>query len=247
MRRPRIGVVSCSKRLNDYPIQSVNESYLNAIKHYGGNAIIMSDPEAVDDYFNICDGFLLTGSHSNVDPERYGSQHGEAKLDLKRDALAFGVIKKSVEFDKPCLGICRGFQEMNVALGGTLEPNLIEKNLIGHAEPKDRDFNIKYGHQHALRFEEGSLLKKWLKEPSKRHLVNSLHYQGIKDLASGLTVEATADDGLIEAFRLKGLRFFYGAQWHPEWNASKDPISKVLFSHFTVAAKESISGRVKYW
>ncbi|MEZ9831937.1 gamma-glutamyl-gamma-aminobutyrate hydrolase family protein [Vibrio breoganii] len=245
-RKPIIGVVSCSKSLGGYQIQAVNEFYLDAVTDFGGLPIVISPRSTSDDLkamLDVCDGFLFPGSHSNVAPHRYGAEHVELKTDEARDEISISLLRHAIDRDIPCLGICRGFQEMNVALGGTLTPAVHESGYNDHRESQTDDFSEKYAPSHPVLVQENSKFERWLSQYNWQNTqsfdVNTLHNQGVKTLAPTLMVEATAPDGLIEAFSLPDQRFFVGVQWHPEWQATSNQFSKILFKEFMMEASNS--------
>lgn len=238
--KPLIAVVCCRKQVDKYAVQSVNEFYLNSIRDFGGIPVLIPGggaTEDIDQILNGFDGVLLPGSHSNVAPEHYGADHHEPKPDPRRDQLSFHLIRACAEQKIPLFGICRGFQEMNVAMGGTLHPKVHTKlNAIDHRECKDDDFAVKYAVSHTLKICRGGVFGQWMGTENPIS-VNSLHEQGIEQLAPVLHQEAIAPDGLIEAFSLPGHPYFIGVQWHPEWFATELFVSKLLFSHFIEAAQ----------
>ncbi|MGI9894675.1 gamma-glutamyl-gamma-aminobutyrate hydrolase family protein [Vibrio natriegens] len=242
-RKPIIGVVSCTKELGGYQIQAVNDFYLRAVKDFGGLPVMLApdmSSDEVDSILELCDGFLFPGSHSNVAPHRYNASHTENKKDEARDELALNLIRHAVDKDIPCLGICRGFQEMNVALGGTLNPAVHDSGFNDHREAPVDDFEQKYASAHAVLVQKESLFEQWLVENHWENTtffeVNTLHNQGVDQLAPQLKVEAKAPDGLIEAFSLAGQKYFVGVQWHPEWKAKTNHFSQILFKEFIMAA-----------
>lgn len=241
--KPIIGIVSCVKELGGYQIQAVNDFYLRAVKDFGGLPLILAPEMPAEDIQTIldtCDGFLFPGSHSNVAPHRYNATHEEAKKDEKRDELSLSLIRHAVDSDIPCLGICRGFQEMNVALGGSLNPAVHESGFNDHRESPVEDFEQKYAPAHAVLVQKESLFEQWLTENQWQNTslfeVNTLHNQGVDQLAPQLKIEAKAPDGLVEAFSLPGQKFFVGVQWHPEWQAKTNHFSQILFKEFIMAA-----------
>ncbi|UTM60204.1 gamma-glutamyl-gamma-aminobutyrate hydrolase family protein [Photobacterium sp. CCB-ST2H9] len=238
---PVIGVVCCKKSLEGYGIQSVNEFYLNAVKLFGANPVLFpagSSAAEIRQLISLVDGVLLTGSHSNVAPGRYGAEHDEPKKDEGRDALSFSLIDTCIQQEVPILGICRGFQEMNVALGGTLHPKVHEvAGFQDHRESPLNDMAMKYAPAHPVNISDNGTFAEWL-APLDNIQVNSLHGQGVRQLAPGLTVEAVSPDGLIEAFSLKAHPFFIGVQWHPEWQATENHFSRILFDQFMISASQ---------
>ncbi|SDG76534.1 gamma-glutamyl-gamma-aminobutyrate hydrolase [Vibrio xiamenensis] len=242
-KKPVIGVVSCAKSLKGYDIQAVNEFYLKAISDFGGVPIILSAAIDVQDFEQVlamCDGLLFPGSHSNVAPYRYQATHTESYMDERRDELSLSLLRYAVDNNLPCLGICRGFQEMNVALGGSLDPAVHKSGFDDHREPSTEDFAVKYAAAHRVVVESDGVFKTWLQQAhwpqSDAFEVNSLHNQGVKALAPNLKVEAKAPDGLVEAFSLPLHKFFVGVQWHPEWKAKSNHFSQILFKEFILAA-----------
>ncbi|QUJ70332.1 gamma-glutamyl-gamma-aminobutyrate hydrolase family protein (plasmid) [Photobacterium sp. GJ3] len=238
---PVIGVVCCQKSLDGYAIQSVNEFYLNAVKQFGANPVLLpggSTEAELKQLLSLVDGVLLTGSHSNVAPHRYGATHEEAKKDEGRDALSFALIDFCIRLEVPILGICRGFQEMNVALGGSLHPKVHEvEGFQDHRESPLNDMALKYAPAHSVNISDNGTFAQWL-APLDNIQVNSLHGQGVNQLAPSLTIEAVAPDGLVEAFSLQAHPFFIGVQWHPEWQADKNHFSRILFDQFMISASD---------
>jgi putative glutamine amidotransferase len=174
----------------------------------------------------------LTGSPSNVAPDRYG-QGGAADAagpyDLGRDAMTAGLIAAMIEEGKPVFGICRGFQEINVAFGGTLRRDASRNaDLIAHHAPDEAAFDAMFAHEHDVALTPGGVLNQALGRESLR--VNSVHFQGVDDLGPGLTVEARAPDGLIEAVsaNVDGAPVL-AVQWHPEWRTEANPQSQAFF------------------
>ncbi|MGF1773275.1 gamma-glutamyl-gamma-aminobutyrate hydrolase family protein [Vibrio wakamikoensis] len=245
IRKPIIGLVSCKKELAGYQIQALNEFYLQAVKDFGGTPIILPsaiEADELDRVLAVCDGLLFPGSHSNVAPHRYNGSHEEKKKDEARDELSIQLIRRAIDMNIPCLGICRGFQEMNVALGGSLDPAVHESGYQDHRENESKDFAEKYAPAHPVFVEGDGVFKQWLAnakwEDTSKFDVNTLHNQGIKQLGSVLKVEAKAPDGLIEAFSLPGQKYFVGVQWHPEWEAKHNHFSQILFKEFIMSASQ---------
>ncbi|MBV1839122.1 MULTISPECIES: gamma-glutamyl-gamma-aminobutyrate hydrolase family protein [Photobacterium] len=239
-RSPVIAIVSCQKKLNGYLIQAVNEFYINAVTDFGGIPVLLPAALNKDALGTLCeqfDGFLFPGSHSNVAPHRYQATHDEDYTDEGRDELALQLIRTAIEQRIPALGICRGFQEMNVALGGSLHPHVRHVGYNDHRENPSEDFAVKYGPAHPIHVEHGGLFSDWLGEQNT-FSVNTLHNQGINQLAPGLRVEGCAPDGLIEAFSLPEHPYFVGVQWHPEWQAKHNQFSQFLFRHFIMASSQ---------
>ena len=176
------------------------------------------------------DGILLTGSPSNVEPHHYEEEGGEGPFDPGRDAIALALVDRMIDAGRPVFGICRGFQEINVALGGTLRRDTSSEGsgLLQHHAPAEAQFGAMFDHLHPVHLTEGGLLASAIGKSEVT--VNSVHFQGIGRLAQGLTVEATAPDGLIEGFsaRPNGAPVI-AVQWHPEWDAARNADSAAFF------------------
>jgi putative glutamine amidotransferase len=183
---------------------------------------------------------LLTGSASNVEPHHYGGPASEPGTlhDPNRDATTLPLIPRAVAAGLPVLAICRGFQEMNVAYGGTLNPRLHEvPGNLDHRDDESLPLDAQYAPAHEVLLEPGGQLQK-IAGKDRLH-VNSLHSQGVEMLGPDLAVEARAPDGVIEAFRVAdSATFALGLQWHPEWQFAKDPFSRALFAAFGAASRQ---------
>ena len=188
----------------------------------------------------LVDGLLLTGSASNVEPQRYGQvPHSPAMLmDVERDETTIPLIQSAIAIGMPVFGICRGFQELNVALGGTLHQQVHEvPGRMDHREDKDETLEVQYGPAHSVAIAEGSALQRILGGASAIQ-VNSIHGQGIDCLGAGLLAEAAAPDGQIEAVRVESAKgFAMAVQWHPEWKVMNNPDSVKLFAAFGDACR----------
>jgi putative glutamine amidotransferase len=243
-RLPLIGIPA-DRRLfgNKHHFHMVGEKYIDAVAH-GANAVPVLIPALGPDLdlsslVDACDGLLLTGSASNVEPHHYGGPDSAPGTlhDPDRDATTLPLIPRAIAAGMPVLAICRGFQEMNVAYGGSLWQLVHE--VPGHLDHRDDEslpLEEQYGPAHEVRLEPGGLLQQI--GGAETLLVNSLHWQGIQRLGTGLSVEARAPDGLIEAFRVSDLApFAVGLQWHPEWQFDKNPFSRALFAAFGEASR----------
>lgn len=190
--------------------------------------------------FELVDGLLITGSPSNVEPARYGGPPAEpgTLADLDRDATVLPILEPAIRAGVPVLALCRGLQEVNVALGGTLHQKVQEvPGRADHRADDARPFAEQYGPAHPVDLVPGGLLAE-LAGGATRLEVNSLHSQGVNRLAPGLTVEATALDGTIEAVRVTDAPgFALALQWHPEWRFWADPVSSRLFAAFGDAVR----------
>jgi putative glutamine amidotransferase len=230
-----------------HPFHMVGEKYARAVLDAAGAAPLLipslADELGFDELLQRLDGLLFTGSPSNVEPHLYeGTPSAPGTLhDPARDATTLPLIRKAVRAGVPVFGICRGFQEMNVAFGGTLHQRLHE--VPGHLDHRDDDtqpLEVQYGPAHDVTLEPGGVLRALA--VSDRIQVNSLHNQGIDRLGAELAVEARAPDGVIEAFRVRDAqRFALAVQWHPEWKVMSNPFSRALFAAFGQASRERAS------
>jgi putative glutamine amidotransferase len=207
----------------------------------------MIDALQLDDLLEHFDGIVMTGAVSNVHPPHYGEQPTAAHepYDHGRDATTLKLIEKVLKRGLPLFCICRGFQELNVVLGGTLETELQDiEGRLDHRAPKHDDVDVRYAPSHAINIRPGGLLEQILGK--RETMVNSIHRQGIKRLAKGLQVEATAPDGIIEAVSVRDAKAFaMGTQWHPEFKALNNPDSVKLFTAFGNAVRGYAAARGK--
>jgi len=231
--RPVLGVIACNRFVGTEPAQAVMERYIRAAMTYADVAalIVPSLPDLMTaaEVAPRLDGILLTGSPSNVATSRYGDEGGEGPFDEGRDEIALSMVNRMIDLKKPVFGICRGFQEINVALGGTLRRDTsASEDLIRHHAPDGASFDAMFDHRHPVELSDGGILASAYAKPALD--VNSVHYQGIGKLADGLTVEARAPDGLVEAYsaRPNGAPLL-AVQWHPEWGTENDPDSQTYF------------------
>ena len=243
MPRPVIGIIGNLYLINDqYPAHSAGRMNCEAVAEVSGGMplIVPSDPEFVDieELMEVCDGFVFTGGRPNVHAEEYGEEHTDAHgaHDRARDKVALPLIRALVDRGQPLLGICRGFQEVNVALGGTLYPEIRElPGRMNHRMPPDGTLEEKFALRHEVTFSEGGPFHRLFGSTSV--MTNTLHGQGIKTAAPGLVIDGHADDGTPEATYVEGAPgFTLSVQWHPEYRASEDPVSKPLFEAFGEAA-----------
>ena len=246
-RLPLIGIPTDRSLVGNHFFHMVGEKYIDAVSA-GAGALPMLVPAlgsaiSVPDLLNACDGLLLTGSASNVEPHHYGGPASAPGTlhDSNRDATTLPLIPQAVAAGMPVLAICRGFQEMNVAYGGSLCQRLHEvPGNIDHREDESTPLEVQYGPSHEVRLEPGGMLQKIAARD--RLSVNSLHWQGVMTLGKGLLVEAHAADGVIEAFRVADApSFALGVQWHPEWQFASNPFSSALFAAFGAACRQRAS------
>jgi putative glutamine amidotransferase len=246
---PLIAVSACLKSERGHPTHTVGEKYLTAISAGAGATpiVVPALGEALDIAALIerVDGLVLTGSLSNVHPSRYGlAPHAAAEpYDEARDATTLPLIRAALDRGLPLLAICRGFQELNVALGGTLHAEVhAVPGRDDHRAPQEEDLDRRYGPRHPVRFVPGGAFERIA--GASEVWVNSLHRQGIDRLAPGLEAEGHAPDGTIEAVRVREApALALGVQWHPEYKAAANPFSMKLYGAFGQAARERASRR----
>ena len=219
------------------PVHQANDEYIIAIRDGAGALplLIPSTDTPLDaaGVLDAVDGLLFTGSPSNVAPSHYGAvARPGTQLDEMRDATTLPLLRAAITHGKPLLAICRGFQELNVALGGSLHQHVHEiPGRLDHREPRDVPLDIEYGPSHAIAITPDSLLARL--SGLTQAMVNSLHHQGIDRLAPGLAIDASAPDGQIEAVSMPGAKgFLLGVQWHPEWQFAQDSLSRAIFAGF---------------
>ena len=249
-RKPLIGIPADRRILGPHPFHCVGEKYIAAVVD-AADAIPLLIPSLgerdLDELLASLDGILLTGSPSNVEPQRYSGPASDPGTwhDPHRDATTLPLIPHAVKAGLPLFAICRGFQEMNVAYGGTLWQKVHEvPGKQNHNEDKDQPLETQYRPVHEVELVPGGWLHRWAK--ADRVLVNSLHSQGVEALGHDLEVEARAPDGLVEAFRVRSAPgFALAVQWHPEWQVMSNPFSRTLFAAFGDAARARVNARQK--
>ena len=242
--RPLIGIPADRRMVGHHPFHMVGEKYARAVIDAAGAAPVLipslAEELGFEELLDRLDGLLFTGSPSNVEPHHYeGPPSAPGTLhDPARDATTLPLIRKAVGSGVPVFGICRGFQEMNVAFGGTLHQKLHEvPGLLDHRDDERQPLEVQYGPAHEVTLEPGGLLRSLA--DGDRIRVNSLHSQGIDRLGPPLAVEARAPDGVVEAFRVRAATSFaLAVQWHPEWQVMANPFSRALFAAFGQAAAE---------
>ena len=248
--KPLVGISCCTKSFGIYgmPNHAASDTYVRAVDQVVDAVPVLlpanGDAADIDTLLARLDGIILTGSRSNVHPGLYGGPpHAEGTPeDAKRDAVTLRLIRAAIIAGVPVLAICRGLQEMNVALGGTLHQRLQDlPGRLDHSTPLHANARIRIGKAHRLSVVPGGWLHRVAKADSIG--VNSLHNQGIDRLASGLVAEATAPDGTIEAVRLPGSRALaVGVQWHPEYDFAEDAVSHGIFAAFGVEVRSRMGG-----
>ncbi|WP_283177828.1 gamma-glutamyl-gamma-aminobutyrate hydrolase family protein [Gemmobacter sp. 24YEA27] len=249
-RRPLIGVIANSHHVDGrYEVHGSGVINTEALAQVSGvlPLIVPTDPRLarVEDLLEQCDGFLLTGGRPNVHPSEYGEDetpaHGD--FDRARDAITLPLIRACVERGQPVFGICRGFQEVNVAMGGSLFPEIRDlPGRMNHRMPPEGTLEEKFALRHPVRFTEGGVFHRVL--GASEVMTNSLHGQGINRAGKRIVIDGHAPDGTPEALYVEGAPgFTLSVQWHPEWQAGEDPVSRPLFEAFGQAARAWASGR----
>lgn len=244
-RRPTVGIIANAHQMHDrYPVHASGLINSTAVAEVAGclPIILPSDPRLVNvaELLDLCDGFLLTGGRPNVHPSEYGEAetpaHGE--FDRNRDAITLPLIRACVERGQPFLGICRGFQELNVALGGSLHPEIRElPGRLNHRMPPEGTLEEQFALRHPVRFAEGGVFHRLM--GAVEVMTNTLHGQGLARPGSGIVIDGVAPDGTAEAIYVEGAPgFTLAVQWHPEWNATADPVSRPLFTAFGDAVRD---------
>ena len=251
LARPIVGIPCDLRQIGAHPFHAVGEKYIVAVRD-GAGALpvlipVLVEAISAEELAETVDGILLTGSPSNVAPNLYGGAAPRAGVlqDERRDATTLPLIKQIVECGVPLLALCRGFQELNVAYGGTLHQHVEEvAGRNDHREDKTQPLDVQYAPVHDVLLTPGGRLE--LLAGGATIKVNSLHSQGIDRLAAGLAVEAVAPDGQIEAVRVREAKSFaIGLQWHPEWRFWESDFSMALFGDFGAATSERHRQRVR--
>jgi putative glutamine amidotransferase len=252
MARPVVGIISNSHMINDeYHVYGGGAMMVQALTQVSEvlPIIIPLDPAAadVDALMATCDGFLFPGGRPNVHPVEYGEDttpaHGDHEPD--RDKLALSLIRSCVARGQPIIGICLGFQEVNVAIGGTLYPEI--RDLPGrdnHRMPPDGTLEEKFELRHEVTVTEGGPFHRVF--GSHKVMTNTLHGQGIKEPGPRIVIDGHAPDGTPEAIYVADAPgFTLAVQWHPEWNAAADPVSRPLFEAFGDACRAWYAGALR--
>ncbi len=239
--RPVIGITACNRTVGSETAQAVMNRYAMAAMRYGdvGALLIPALPDLVDaaELIDRLDAVMLTGSPSNIEAFRYGDDEGFGPYDSARDEMSLGIVQRMIDAGKPVFGICRGFQEINVALGGTLRRDVSANDeLLRHHSPEQSDLVAMFDHYHEVELVPGGMLAQAVAKD--RMTVNSVHYQGVARLADGLQQEAQAPDGIVEAFSARPNNApLLAVQWHPEWEPEKNGDSQAFFRLLGQAAR----------
>jgi putative glutamine amidotransferase len=248
---PLVGLPADTYENHGFLFHSIGDKYVRAVAEVALCSPVMipsmADALDIDALLDHFDGMVITGAVSNVHPPRYGEPPSPAHepYDHARDATTLTLIEKVLKRGMPLFCVCRGFQELNVVMGGTLETELQEiEGRLDHRAPKHDDVDVRYAPAHAINIRPGGILEQILGK--RETMVNSIHRQGIKRMAKGLAVEATAPDGIIEAVSVRDAKSFaIGTQWHPEFKALGNPDSVKLFTAFGNAVRAYAKARGK--
>lgn len=242
-RKPLIWLPACHRNLDlsdpgGYTVLA--DRYAAAVTALGLQPVLfpMAEAEDIPCLLPLVDGVLLTGSPSNVEATHFGATALPTDLlDPRRDKLTMRLVREALARAVPLFGVCRGLQEINVALGGSLHQTLHDQpGMMDHREPGNETLAVQFAQRHEVMLEQGSQFAEWAGGP--RAFVNSLHGQGIKRLGEGLVAEARAPDGLVEGVRVMGApAFAYGVQWHPEWRHDQTPFYQRTLDAFAAACR----------
>lgn len=247
--KPVIGIPADRRVIDPHPFHMVGEKYVQAVID-GARGLpvllpVLGENLAVDDLLAAIDGLFLTGSQSNIEPHHYAGDASRPGTlhDPHRDATTLPLVRRAMAVGMPVFAVCRGFQELNVALGGTLHQHVHEvEGYHNHKEDPADPLEVQYGPAHPVTLIEGGMLYELADSPTVT--VNLLHGQGVAKLAGGVTVEAVADDGLVEAFRVDDAAgFALAVQWHPEWRVRDNAFSLAMFDSFGTACREYAARR----
>lgn len=246
--RPLIAITTDYKDVAPYMWHATPSPYVDAIANVSEGLPLLvpsiGDRLDIDELLHRADGILVTGSRTNVHPSHYGVEAHEdhEPFDHDRDSTTLPLIRRAIELGIPLLAICRGFQELNVALGGTITAAFQKNRQIeNHDYPENGPMDERFKLSHTVSIEEGSCLGEILGSDIQ---VNSLHTQALERIAEGLTVEAWHEDGTVEGVSVKGAPgFAVGVQWHPEYWASTDSASNKLLRAFGEAARDRMNSK----
>lgn len=242
-RKPIVLLPADVKQIGEHPFHAVGQKYILAVAQAAEATPLLipaiSEHLNIDDLLASADGILFTGSPANIHPSHFGQavHNPDLPLDTARDALTLKLMRAALDAGVPILAICRGFQELNVAFGGSLHQAVQEQaGKSDHREPKNLPLDTQYAVSHSVVLVKNGQLAKII--GAEQMMVNSLHGQGIDRLGRGLRAEAHAPDGLIEAISVDNARVFaLGVQWHPEWKVMENPHYLAIFKAFGDACR----------
>ncbi|MFM4805268.1 gamma-glutamyl-gamma-aminobutyrate hydrolase family protein [Aeromonas bivalvium] len=248
-RKPLVLMTMGSQARNGHDYQVMTHKYIKPLVEISDCTPLLvptcCGTEALEHYLSLADGIYLSGAGSNIDPALYGQQNltPDKAQDRERDLFDIALVRAAIDKGVPILGICRGMQEINVALGGDIHQKVYsEPGFDDHREDPEDPPELQYGESHMVELVEGS----WFADlmGTRRIPVNSLHGQAIRRLGRGLAPLAHAEDGVIEAIHAPGLpQFTLAVQWHPEWHASENPHSVKIFTAFGEACRRQAAQR----
>ncbi len=249
MLQPLIAVSTDVRQFENYTWHAAPQQYLEAVISAAGVLPLLvpsfGDRLDLDELLSAVDGVMLTGSKSNVHPSLYGGDASEANgpYDTARDATTLPLIRKAIERGVPLLAICRGIQELNVALGGSLATEIQEREgSLDHRAPVSNDQDERFAIRQNVSIKPGSCLAGVF--GAGDIMVNSVHRQAVDRLGAKLQVEAVAEDGTVEAVSVKGGRAFaVGVQWHPEYWVKSDSASQKVFKAFGDAVRQHAAAK----
>ncbi len=239
--RPVIGVIACGRTVEGEPAQAVKLRYLEGVERYAEAVPIIiptnQPPSGAADLVARLDAVLLTGSSSNIAPRHYGSNMpGQAPSDESRDDFGQALIHAAITAAKPVFGICRGLQEINVALGGTLKDLRASIGPDLHHAPAEASLEDTFAFSHAISVAPNSTLHRVVQAGQLK--VNSVHYQAIDRLGEGLVVNATGPGNIIEAIAATTTPApIFAVQWHPEWRPDNRPHDLAFWHYLGEAAR----------
>lgn len=240
--RPLVLVPACNRMLGEHPYHIAGKKYVDAVRLAGGLPLVIpnADPGELEALLPLADGVFLTGSPSNVHPSHFDEDVLDLSLPLdpQRDAWTLPLVRRALEMGLPLFTVCRGTQEVNVALGGSLHQAVHQvEGKHDHRGAESAPAAVMYGPAHAVEVEPGGVLSAITGRATFE--VNSVHGQAVNRLAPGLRVEARAPDGVVEAFSIAQARgFALCVQWHPEWQAAANPVSMQMLEAFGQACRE---------
>ncbi len=252
LSRPMVGIATglIQNPVHSVPAHGIGDRYIQAVR-FGAGADpflipVLGEGHNAKALASRLDGLFLPGGRPNIEPHHYGGPPfpDDEFRDPARDATTLPLIVACLELGVPIFGVCRGLQEINVALGGSLHYRVhLVDGKMDHRMPKDDDIEIKFGLRHMISLDPGGIFATLVDETEVK--INSAHGQGIDRLADGLTVEALAPDGIIEAVRVENAKTFsIGVQWHAEWRYDEHDLAQALFKLFGVAARERRMARL---
>ena len=249
LRKPVVLMTMGSQERKGHDYQVMTHKYITPLVEFSDCVPVLVPTccgiEDLETYLDMADGVYLTGAGSNIDPALYGQENetpGKGQ-DQNRDLFDIPLVKAAIKRGLPIFGICRGMQEINVALGGDIYQKVYaEPGFNDHRENPEDPVEVQYAQVHGVKIQPGSWLHDTLGTDEIR--VNSLHGQGLRSLGRGLAVEATARDGLVEAVRLDDPGpFLLAVQWHPEWRVGENPFYLGIFQAFAAACRERAKQR----